>query len=280
MTRKICVALSGAIVAACPVFASAQVSPWVPPQGAGYVDTAYVRQEADEFFAGETEASLPVDLSLDSVLVSATYGLTDRLALDVRGGYAESEFTVDPVLAPRGGLDGFTDLLVGLRYQALDDSRGDPFTLALGIAALIEGDYDTGAITAVGDGASGIQVGIGTGKRFDRWTLSGDIGYRFRAEGVPDELFGSSQAAFRVTDRFSVSGGLAFVEAEDGLDIGGPGFTPARFPETEEDYRLWQLGAALALTDAVAVDVGYGRKFDGRNTARSDIIRVGLGYAF
>ena len=97
---------------------------------------------------------------------------------------------------------------------------------------------------------------------------------------MPNELFGSVQGSFAVTNGISLYGGLAFVDSKGNLDIGGPGFSPARFPEVEEDFKLWTVGASATITGSASVNLTYGEKFDGRNTAKSNVIRMGVGYAF
>jgi hypothetical protein len=97
---------------------------------------------------------------------------------------------------------------------------------------------------------------------------------------VPDEIFGGTQISLAIADRFSIFGGLSFTESTSGIDILGPGFTPARFPEVEEDYKLWNVGGAISFGKSVSLNASYGQKFDGRNTAESDFFRVGLGFSF
>lgn len=256
------------------------ISPWIPAEGSGEAEISYTRQKADELYAGSALAPLPRDLTQDNVSLSLSYGISQRLAADVKVGYAKSSFLVDPALAPQGGLDGLTDVHVGLRYRLLDETEGAPFTATLGAAAIIDGGYTTGALPAIGDGGSGGQVALAIGRSLGPLSLSSDIGYRTRSNNVPDEVFGAINASLSPLPGFSFYGGLSFQDSTSGIDIGGPGFTPARFPEVEEDYKLWSLGASALLTDKLSANLGYGRKFDGRNTARSDFLRIGLGYSF
>jgi hypothetical protein len=158
--------------------------------------------------------------------LDASYGVSDKRAVDLRVGYGKSEFAVDPVLAPQRGLDGLIDIMIGARYKVIDEVNGGPFTATLGVAAIIDGRYRTGAITALGDGGSG---------------------------------------------------GLSFTDATSGIDIGGPGFSPAPFPEIEKDYKLWNVGATA---DSFSLSATYEQKFDGENTARSNFFRVALGFSF
>jgi hypothetical protein len=257
-----------------------EVSPYTPESGGGEAGLSVTHQSADSFNVAKAKADLPVDLKLTTVALDGSYGVTDKLAVDVRIGYAKSKFTVDPGLAPQGGLDGLTDIMIGARYKLIDEVDGGPFTATLGVAAIIDGGYRTGAITAIGDGGSGGQVALAFGKQLGPVSYTSSIGYRTRGNAVPDEIFGGSQLALAFADRFSVFGGLSFTDSKGGLDVGGPGFSPARFPELEEDYKLWNVGGAVSFTDKLSLNAAYGKKFDGKNTARSDFFKVGLGFSF
>jgi hypothetical protein len=268
-----------ALACASPALAN-EVSPYTPVGGGGEIEVSWTRQSADSFNPGSATAPLPVNLSQTSVAIDSSYGLTDKLALDLRVGYAKSKFTVDPVLAPEGGLDGLSDVMIGARYKVIDEVDGGPFTVTLGVAAIIDGGYRTGAITSVGDGGSGGQVALAFGKQFGPLSYRSSIGYRTRSNNIPDEVFGGARLSVEFADRFSIFGGLSFTDSTRGIQIGGPGFSPARFPEVEEDYKLWNVGGAVSFTDSFSLNASYGKKFDGRNTARSDFFRVGLGYSF
>lgn len=269
-----------AFAAFAPSAFANDISPYTPTEGGGEAEISYTRQEANLFNPGDAQAPLPRKLSQDNVLLSVSYGISQRLAADVKIGYAKTSFLTDPMLAPDGGLSGLNDIFVGLRYKALDEADGAPITATLGVAGIIDGGYTTGALPAIGDGGSGGQVALALGRNIGPFSFSGDIGYRTRSNNIPDEIFGAINASISPTSGISLYGGLSFVDSTSGIDIGGPGFSPARFPEVEEDYKIWSLGAAASLSDRISANVGYGQKFDGRNTARSEFFRVGLGYSF
>jgi len=270
-----------AALTSAPAWAG-DISPWTPVAGSVEAEVAISRQQADQFYAGTALGDIPTgaELEQDAVTLTASYGITERLSADLEIGYANSKFPVVPGLAPNGGSSGLTDVMLGLRFKVLDELSGAPLTATLGAAAIIAGGYPTGALSAIGDGGSGGQIALALGKQIGPFSLSTDIGYRTRSNNVPDDLFGSVQASFAVTNSISLYGGLAFVDSKGNLDIGGPGFSPARFPEVEEDYKLWTVGASAAVTGSASVSLTYGEKFDGRNTAQSNVIRLGVGYAF
>lgn len=278
---------SGKNILACTVLASlgftANVyasgeSPWLPAEGAGTVGFSYGQQTADRFFAGDTELQLPADLDLWTSTISLSYGFSDRLAFDASVGYAGSDFIVDPGLAPEGGLSGITDSRFGLRYKI---HEGDVATFTLNGAVIIEGNYDVGAISAIGDGGSGAELsgllGLQSGNGF---FASGELGYRTRSNSVPNEWFANVAGAYAFTDNFSGSLNYQVVRSDGDLNIGGPGFTPARFPEVDEDYDLIFGGINIKMSDQWGLGAGYGRRLDGRNTAKSDFWNVSLDYSF
>ncbi len=268
------------LVAIVPAAYANDISPYTPSANSAEVEISYTRQEADQFYAGPVLGPLPADLIQDNVTLSASYGITDRLAADVKVGYSKSTFPIVAGLAPLGGLDGLNDIQIGLRYKLLDELDGAAFTATLGATGIIDGGYSTGSLPAIGDGGSGGQVALAVGRNIGPFTLSGDIGYRTRSNNIPDEVFGAINASIAPISGISLYGGVSFVDSASGLDVGGPGFTPARFPEVEEDYKIWSLGASASLTDKISANIGYGKKFDGRNTARSEFFRVGLGLSF
>jgi hypothetical protein len=256
-------------------------SPWLPATGEHQAGLSYILQQADDFYPGSAEAALPTELELQTFQVDYAYGINDRLALDLSFGWAESDFLVDPGLAPDGGLDGLTDARVGLRWLAFDQYDGRSFTLALSAAALIAGDYDTGAITAIGDGEDGFELSLLTGRSWESgFTWQGEIGFRQRGGAVPNEWYFRRTLGYTINDRWSARVGWQTVDSRGDLDIGGPGFSPARFPEVEEDYDQWTVGLSVALGERVVAAIDYGRKFDGRNTARSDVLVAGLGFSW
>jgi len=255
------------------------ISPWTPAAGSGEAEISYTRQHADDFNPGDARAPLPARLSQYSVLLSVSYGIAQRLTADIKIGDAKTGFVTDPVWSPDGGLDGLNDVFIGIRYKMLDEADGAPFTATLGLAGIIDGDYTTGALSAIGDGGSGGQAGVALGRSIGPVSLSGSIGHRTRSNNIPDEVFGALNASISPVSGVLLYGGVSFADSTSGIDIGGPAFSPARFSEVEEDYKILSGGASASLADAISANIGYGQKFDGRNTVRSEFLRVGLSYS-
>lgn len=263
-----------AVLIACVLAPGSSVaaSPWLPEPRSVDVTVSYLTQATDEFFVGEDEMRLPQDLELDTIALGFTYGISDRLTLDIATGWARSEFIVAPPLTDEAERDGLIDTRIGLRYRLLDEFESAGATLTLSGAVLIEGDYDTGAINAIGDGASGLEAALLLGRVFSSGlSIAGEAGYRYQGRDVPDEWFGSVDVGYPLTARLAARIGYAVVNAVDGIDIGAPGFTPARFPEVEEDYGLFSVGVGFSFSDSFGVSFEYGNKHDGRNTVKTDV---------
>jgi hypothetical protein len=247
-------------------------NPWLPEAGRWNVGLSYSQQSADELYAGDQRADLPADLDQSTLLVNISYAPNYVLALDFTTGYAKSEFISVPGLSPDDELDGVQDVRLGARYLLRDEVVTEDLSVTLGAAVIIAGDYDTGALNAIGDGANGLEGSVSLGRQFGNGlALAGDLGYRYRDEDVPNEWFGSLDAIYAFTDRISARVGYSMANATSGLDIGGPGFSPARFPEVEEDFQLASAGVNVAFSSAMSLALDVGQKFDGRNTSRSQI---------
>ncbi len=253
-------------------------SAFLQAEGQAKLSFSYNAQSADEFFLGDDEMDLPADLEQDNFGLSLSYGITEALSLDVNLGYGRSDFIVAPGLAPEGGLSGLSDARIGLRYGLWQESQS---AVTLNAGLLIEGDYDTGALPAIGDGGSGLEISVLAANQFESgFGLGGELGYRTRNNDVPDEWFFLGQAWYAFNDSVSAVLGYQIVESDGDLDIGGDGFSPARFPEVDEDYDLWFTGLNFQINQNWDVGVNYGAKLDGSNTAKSSFWGLAFGYQF
>lgn len=253
-------------------------SPWLGESGAGSITVGYGEQSADRFYAGDTELPLPTDLELRTSFLELSYAITDRLTLDAQISHGDSDFLVDPVLAPEGGDSSLGDSRIGLRYSLYSENGA---AVAVRATAILDGGYDVGAITAIGDGGNGGEIALLAGKAFESGlSISGEVGYRSRDNSVPDDWFASVIGAYAFSDTFGAYLGYDIARADSDLNIGGPGFSPARFPEVDEDYDLIHGGISVGFGGGWGGSLGYGSKLDGRNTAKSDFWNVAVSYSF
>lgn len=273
-------------IAVCfaPRAAFADGSAWLAEPGTGFVNVSYVYQTADEFYRAEQKRPTPAggeDLSQGTVWVNLDYAMTDSLAVDVQVGWAQSDFVVlFPGPAPEDGYSGLVDTTVGLTWRVVDEAISDAPSVAFRIGGIIAGDYDTGYINSLGDGGNGYEASVIVGKFLgDRFGLSGELGYRDRDNEIPSAIFANVSALWLLNERFTLGLDYQYVDSESALDIGAPGFSPARFPELEEDVQsagvrlFWNLGN-------VGLNLFHARVVDGRNTAANGITGATVSYFF
>ena len=266
-------------------------SPWLPAPLAGDVAVSYTYQTADEFYFGKTKRPTPgpnsEDLVQKTVWVDGTYGLLDSVALDVRLGFAESDFEVEgghPAVR-KESYSGLADVHLGVTWRLLDEVLSNYAlmpSVALRAGGIIAGDYQTGYINSLGDGGDGFEVSALAGKFFaDRFAVSGEFGYRNRNNDVPDNLFLRLSAGVALWNRLGLSVNYERVDTPwTSFDIGDPGFSPDRFPEVREEMELIGAGVNCAVSDRVNLVFTYASVIAGRNTADSDVFSVSLGYSF
>jgi hypothetical protein len=256
-------------------------TPWLPTPGATDLTVSYTNQKADKLKAGTASGDLPVTLKQDTVSLVLNHGLSDSLAIDVAVGYAKSKFIQVPGLAPDGGLSGVTDSRLGLRFRLLDDQASDPVTLTFGAAAILKGNYKTGALPAIGDGANALEISAAVGKAItSNVSVYGVVGYRDRKAPVPNETFFKVGVNANFTPQLFAGLDYQKVDARGGLDIGGPGFSPARFPEVQEDYSLTSATLGYRFNKSLSAAVQYGDKQGQRNTAVGKVVGISLNTSF
>ncbi len=271
--------LIGGLLFSTPVAVMAEGSPWLINPGDTQVQVTSVEQDADEFWAGDNKNKTPGngDVSLSTIFVSVNHGISENLALDLRTGYAESDTAVAP------SEKDFTDTTVGLTWRLYDEflGSGNAPSVALRVAATIGGDYETNTISAIGDGANGVEASLIFGKVIgDRFAVAGDIGYRYRDGDVENEILFNVNGTYFITPYLSATLAYHWVDSQGDLDIGGPGFTPERFDEVEEDIESVEISLSYILTSSISLNLGYGAVIDGRNTPKSDVVTAGIGFAF
>ncbi|MXZ72068.1 MAG: hypothetical protein F4Z04_11305 [Acidobacteria bacterium] len=286
---------------ASPAFA--QGTPWLAEPGTGTFSITYVNQNAKEFFRETTKVQGPLaatnaNLAQNTVWFGVNYAFTDAVAIDVQSAFARS-FVAGGV-GPSGGQESYSGLYdsnIAITWRVVDELISDAPSVALRIGAIAAGPYDTGYINSIGDGGNGVETSLIIGRFADAAGFSAEVGYRARtstevnpqavgASGgservdIPAEMFLNLGLFIPVGGAVTIGADYQMVNAMSGLDIGGPGFSPSRFPGLEEDRHL-VAGRLLAnVTDTVSLNAFFGQMVAGRNTAASRIVGFGLGFGF
>lgn len=265
--------------------ASGNGSPWLPTPGTGNLALSYVYQSADRFYRVTSNRPTPgggEDLIQKTLWLQGSYGISDAVAVDLRIGHAKSEFTTGPgIPAVRNSHDGLADINAGVTWRMVDEAITGTPSIAVRVGAIIDGGYSTGYINSLGDGGSGAEASVLVGKFLtDRMALSGEFGYRTRGNSIPDNTFLKVGGGVLLDEGWSLTAGYERIDTGSGLDIGGPGFSPSRFPELREESQLLTAGVSYAPSERISLGFVYAAVIDGRNTANSDVYAITIGYSF
>ncbi len=253
---------------------------YTPARHSGSVSFNYINQYATELWKGSNLARVRFPYELDTLALSASYGITDKLAIEGQIGYSEVTFARNAV-DPDGTREGFQDSVIGFRYRVLDETEGSPVTASVGVKGIIAGSYEASNVNSLGAGASGASLGVSVGRNFlNGITLTGEVGGRLRFDRVPEQIFTSGEVSYSFLNRATAWFGLAYTNSLGGKVLGSPGFTPADFPRVEEDHATWHGGMEIRVAKGFSLSGAYGQKFEGRNTTKDRYFRVGLSYAF
>ena len=257
-------------------------SPWLPIPGGLSVSLNHTQQSGDNAFIGDKELSLAAITSggaskykRATTTVRAAYGLTDALSLDAAIGYGKVR------IGAADNSSGATDTTLGLNWRVLDEFERPALpTLTLRAAGILKGNYDGARLAALGKDANGIEVAAVLGKELTpAFALWGEIGVQRRSADVPRATFFELGARWRLAPMWNATLGYSAKKFSGGLDIGGPGFSPARFQQVREERSLGKVGLSYAIAGNQGVALNFAKLIDGRNTVKDDQV-IGVSYTF
>jgi hypothetical protein len=269
---------------ALPLVAVAEgASPWLPIPDQFSLTLNQTEQSGSDAFIGTTK--LPVStitggaaskFKRSTTNLRFGYGLADAVSLDATIGYGK-------VKAGAADNDsGLTDSVIGVSWRVLDEFEQPSLpTLTLRGAAIIKGNYDGARLAAIGNDQNGIELAVLLGKQFTpNFALWAELGVQDRSGSVPKATFYEIGARFRFAQQWSVNLGYAAKKYGGDLDIGGPGFSPARFQDVRAERELVKLGVGFALAGNQGLALNYAKVLGGgRNTVQDDPI-IGLSYTY
>jgi len=276
-TRTTClVALLGALLSQ-PASAT---SPWIPEQWDLQATGSFVYETFDEFYGGEELTDFPPGhLDQYSTRLFFDLGVWRDLAFDLSLGFTGTQSATIP------GDIGLDDTLMGLRWRAVDEfemeQRWVP-TLSLRVGGIIAGTYDPDTFpAAAGVGGSGFEANVALGKLMPwGFVVSSDFGYRIRSNDVPDDWQTHVTLSKTFFERLSLEAGFTHKESIDGIDLGDPGFTPARSPELREIYSNIEVGISTIDSRSFQYGLFYAHTLGGRNTGKKNIVGASVSIPF
>ncbi|GAB5562533.1 MAG: hypothetical protein SynsKO_41800 [Synoicihabitans sp.] len=274
----------GFIIALASAPALVQASDaYIPAPGTGNLYPVASLQWATDFWFNDTPATLPGHLTQTTVGADLEYGVAENVAVDLSLGFSMVNYQGGPVggalVLTRDGQNtrhGMTDTRFGVSYRILDEfqsiNEAAP-TITLRLGGIIRGTYDTGFLNAVSDGANGVEAGVKFGKVFigSSAGIYGDFAYRWLSSTIPDE-WEVGLGVYKTWGKLTYSTGFREKHAVDGLDILGPGFTLAGFPDVKEINRSMELGVTWNFKPNSFISLGYARTLEGENTPKKNVI--------
>ncbi len=278
--------------------ALSQGTPWIAEPRTGSISVSYYSQNATEFYRGTETVKGPLEatganLAQYTVWFHVNYALGDAIAVDLQTAWAKS--FVEGAVGPSGGQESYSGLFdtnLSVTWRFLDELVSNTPSVAARIGVTIPGVYDTGYINSIGDGGSGIEGSLILGKFWSVAGVSAELGYRQRGStavnpeavgatqgeeiDIPSEVFMNFWLFVPIGSSRRLSANYRIVNATSGLDIGGAGFSPSRFPGLEEDSQLFGLQLFFPFIGSVSAHIFYGQVVGGRNTAMSSVLGVGF----
>ena len=275
---KLALASAALLAAARTSFAQ---TVWLTEPGTLVLTPNYTFQSFDTFFVGDAKMQLPDDITQKTSSLHLDYGLAPNLALDASLGYTETKFTPPGASFKRSGRD---DSHLGLTYALVQES-GDVPAVTLRVGAIFAGGYDVPTTLPPinpGDGASGFETSLALGKSFEGgFAVYGELGYRNRNHGVPDDFFGSVGASQRFGS-FAVNLGYRRTQGLSGGDIGGPGFgSKFGFPGVKEITQFAEGGLSFTDGGGRSYQVVVAKKVGSvRNTGEATVYNFSISLPF
>ena len=272
-----------ALFAALPMGAFAESdSPWLPIPGKLSLGLNHTEQSGSDAYIGSTLLPLTAitggaasKYQRSSTTLRVDYGFSDALALDATIGRAKVK------VGAADNDSGSTDTTLGLRWRVLDEYENPSVpTLTLRAGAIFKGGYEGARLASIGKGTNGFEVAVVLGKQLTpAVAVWGELGVQDRSGNVPNANFFELGTRLRFAPQWNASVGYGNKKFGGNLEIGGPGFSPARFQEVREERSVLKLGVGYAFAANQGVALNLAKATAGRNTVKDNQV-IGLSYAF
>jgi Putative MetA-pathway of phenol degradation len=280
---RLAIALGGLMLSLASVASAQSNSPWLPIPGSGSVGLSYVTQTGDSAYVmGDVDVPIAAitggaatKYNRDSIGLKLAYGISDSVSVDATFGHGRAKVGA----ADRSS--GLTDTSLAANWRVLDEysNRLAP-TVTLRVAALINGNYDGARLAALGKDANGYQLSLLIGRQITpAFSLWGGVGFEARGRDIPNATFIDLNAAYAVMPSLSLSVGYTSKRYGGNLNIAGPGFSPDRFQQVNEERGTVRLGASYSIASNQSLALNFGKLVNGRNTVNDDRI-IGIGYTY
>lgn len=244
------------------------------------VAVSTTREKFDEFYLGDKKSSITIrkldKIITQSINLYAAYGLTNKIDLIMNIPYiiTQSRRLTDNQKVGEKNLQNGA-LVIQMKLLQKKDSIGVfSVTGGLGFSTPLS-NYATNLIYSIGNQSSHINPSMLVQyKLANGLFINGQGGYSFRTNKVPDAILTSAKIGY-AGKLFYLEGWINNQTSTSGIDIGGPGFTPERFPETR--VNTTNIGASVFIA---GVTLGGGKRLTGRNAGLPSYYTIGLAVTF
>ncbi|MGL4400776.1 MAG: hypothetical protein ACRCXD_12965 [Luteolibacter sp.] len=253
----------------------------LPEAGKFFITPAIGFQSFDEFYAGSTKVATPPggeDIERSSFRLYLDHAFTDQWAVDASIGFFDVQSGEGGPFT-EGDQSGLADTNIGIRRALLTQAEQE-VDLALRLGSTIPGDYETGQLSAPGDDAFGADLKLLAGRSFGGTRIEGGVGYALNEGAVPEMFLFDIKVIQEIANGFSVDVGYRYFDADGNLDIGGPGFTPARLPEVSEKGNIIELGLAYGDAGGRYYRIYGSLLVDGENVGREESFGASVTFSF
>jgi hypothetical protein len=245
------------------------------------VALSHTRENFDEFYLGDKKTSITIR-GLDKIITQsenlyAAYGLTDRIDIVVNIPYisSKSRRMVENKEVSEKNLQNGALVLEWKAFQTDGNTGALSFTTALGLSTPLS-NYRTNLIYGIGNQSSHINPSLLLQYKFANGLfINGQGGYSFRTNKVPDAALFAAKIGFAAT-RFYIDAWINNQTSTSGIDIGGPGFTPERFPETKVNTTNIGTSVYVPVVGPAGITLGGGTRLAGRNAGLPTWYTAGL----
>lgn len=274
------------------VNAQTGVSGFLKPQGEKSISLSMTSESYDEVLLVPSEIDgVPVfnDVTTTSYNLYAEYGITDRFTISINLPYIRSEGNASEATLQENGFsnerDGLQDFSYNMKYliKSVDISNSKlDFIANLGFETPLssyEVDEGLQSIIAIGNQSTRLNgVGIAHFKMNNGIFATGQLGYSFRSDDVPDAILSQLKLGYAGSNFY----GDIFIGAQkstSGVDILGEGFQ-GFFPATRVSYTKIGANLYVPVYSGFGLSAGGTSIIDGRNIGKATAFYGGLNYSF
>jgi|GEM_PF-1942583 len=250
---------------------------YMPQAGEKTIGVSVTHTSFDRFWAGsDKQPGVPGGGNIErtSYRTYLFYGIKDDLALDLSIGYADTSSALSSG-------DDFTDSQIGLSWQLANEGESAmDWMVRAGVN--IGGGYETGFLSAPGDGENGLDFMTKFGRAFGSGGARGDleIGYTFNDGQVPDSFRLRGGPSFPLGQGMNLDFSGIFFQGVDGIDIGGPGFSGLiDLPRVKERAIAGEVGFSFNAGGGY-YRLSVSQIFDGENIGEEFTFGVFAGFGF